>query len=535
MATETEAIYRQRSSPSLTHRNLERCVRAGKLLIAASALNSIPERKHEGQYLSFGNLLPELLLAIVILAGCAEMPVSIRAPYSAASPSYSTPWQPPPTVTVNRLQTVANRRTPVPVDPDAVYGLADLIDFAHRTNPETRRAWEEARAAAAQVARAEAAYYPTLFFMAAGGASRVPDRGPPPLGTFTVEGPGVNPQLQLNWILLDFGRRSSSVDRRAQELFQANFSFNRRLQEVAYAVSRNYFSLDASRARVTAARATLESAVGVEEAVGARLEEGLATRPEFLLARQERARAAFELEDARGAVDDAQAALADSLGISPIALMRVADLSALALPTGLADSVEQIIDRTLSRRPDLASRLAALRAREAEERRAGAEFWPRFWFSGSAGQAVQRYRAGPSPTGFGTFTMNETQYAAFLNLEWKLFDGLERNNALREASSLREAAEAELATLELKAIREVWKSYSDVKTALRKYEYALALLAASQEAYESTLESYRSAGLATVIDLLAAQRDLARARTTDIQTRAELLTAAAALTFAAGD
>jgi len=425
---------------------------------------------------------------------------------------------------------VANRRITVSVDPDAVYGLADLIDFAHRTNPETRRAWEEARAAAAQVARAEAAYYPTLFFMAVGGTSRVADQTSK--GTITVEGPGVNPQLQLEWILLDFGRRRSSVERRAQELFQANFAFNRKLQEVAYAVSRNYFSLDASRARVTAARATLESAVAVEEAVGARVEEGLATRPDFLLARQERARAAFELEDARGAVDDAQAALADSLGIAPTALMRVADLSALALPTGLADSVEQIIDRTLSHRPDLASQLAALRAREAEERRAVAEFWPRLSFAGSAGQAVQRYRAGPP---FGTFNMNETEYRAGLNLEWKLFDGLERNNALREASALREAAEAELAALELKAIREVWKAYSDVKTALRKHEYALALLVASQEAYESTLESYRSAGLSTVIDLLAAQRDLARARTTDIQSRAELLTAAAALTFAAGD
>ena len=534
MATETEAIYRQRSSPSVTHWNLERCVRAGKLLIAASALNSIQESQRERRDPRFGNLLPEILLSIVLLAGCAEMPVSIRAPYSAASPSYSAPWQPPPTVTVNRLQTVANRRTPVPVDPDAVYGLADLIDFAHRTNPETRRAWEEARAAAAQVARAEAAYYPTLFFMAVGGTSRIADRATPPIGTFTVTGAGVNPQLQLEWILLDFGRRSSSVERRAQELFQANFSFNRKLQEVAYAVSRNYFSLDASRARVTAARATLESAVAVEEAVGARLEEGLATRPDFLLARQERARAAFELEDARGAVDDAQAALADSLGISPIALMRVADLSALALPTGLADSVEEIIDRTLSRRPDLASRLAALRAREAEERRAVAEFWPRLWFSGSTGQPVQRYRTGPPPFA-GRFNLNETEYRAVLNLEWKLFDGLERNNALREATSLREAAEADLAALELKAIREVWKSYSDVKTALRKYDYAVALLAASQEAYESTLESYRSAGLATVIDLLAAQRDLARARTTDIQSRAELLTAAAALTFAAGD
>ena len=209
------------------------------------------------------------------------MPVSIRAPYSAASPSYSTPWQPPPTVTVNRAQVAAGRGTPVPVDPDAVYGLADLIDFAHRTNPETRRAWEEARAAAAQVARAEAAYYPTLFFMAVSGTSRAADRGPAPLGTFTASGAGVTPQLQLEWILLDFGRRSSSVERRAQELFQANFSFNRKLQEAAYAVSRNYFSLDASRARVTAARATLESAVAVEEAVGARMEEGFGHAPRF--------------------------------------------------------------------------------------------------------------------------------------------------------------------------------------------------------------------------------------------------------------
>ena len=472
-----------------------------------------------------------LLLAISAFDGCAWLPVPTRAPYTAAPPASSAAWRPPSDVPV-RTRAQADMTTPVPVDPNAVYGLADLIDFAHRANPETQRAWHEARAAAAQAARAEAAYYPTLYFMASGGTSRVVDKAPPAVGTFTVEGPGVTPALQLNWILLDFGRRRSDVERRGQDLFKANFAFNRKLQEVAVAVSRNYFSLDATRARVTAARATLESAVAVEEAVEARVQQGLATRPDLLLARQERARAAFELEDALGSVADAQAALADSLGLPPTRLMRVADLSAVPLPTELAESVEQAIDRALSRRPDLASRLANLRAREAEERRARAEFWPRLSLSGSVDQAIQRYRVGP-PT--GTFTANDTEYGAFLNFEWKLFDGFERENAVREATAQRGAAEADLAALELRAIREVWKAYADVKTALRKHEYALALLAASQEAYEATLESYRSAGLATVLDLLAAERDLARARTTEIQSRTDLLTASAALTFAAGD
>jgi len=103
-----------------------------------------------------------------------------------------------------------------------VYGLADLIDFAHRTNPETRLVWEQARAAAAQAARAEAAYYPTLFAMARGGASRVADQAPPAVGTFTVEGVGVTPKLQLDWILLDFGRRRANVERGGQDLLRAH-------------------------------------------------------------------------------------------------------------------------------------------------------------------------------------------------------------------------------------------------------------------------------------------------------------------------
>ena len=120
-------------------------------------------------------------------------------------------------------------------------------------------------------------------------------------------------------------------------------------------------------------------------------------------------------------------------------------------------------------------------------------------------------------------------------MDWSLFDGFARENAVREAQARKNVAAADLAASELRAVREVWKAYADVKTALAKHEFALALLAASENAYAATFESYQRAGLATVLDLLAATRDLATARSIALTSRAELLTASAGLAFAAGD
>src|SRR5262245_19464586 len=87
------------------------------------------------------------LVAGVVASGCAELPVSTRDPYGSAPATSATPWRPPPP-SAPRALPVSSRTPAVPVDPSALYGLADLIDYAHRANPETRRAWEEARAAA---------------------------------------------------------------------------------------------------------------------------------------------------------------------------------------------------------------------------------------------------------------------------------------------------------------------------------------------------------------------------------------------------
>src|ERR1700757_3952808 len=92
-------------------------------------------------------------------------------------PSAVRPWAPP---ALPRYEgelrdyepTEAERRYLPAIDPRKTYNLAELIDIAQRSNPETRVAWERARMAAAAVGLTASAYYPYIVGAAAGGYDR---------------------------------------------------------------------------------------------------------------------------------------------------------------------------------------------------------------------------------------------------------------------------------------------------------------------------------------------------------------------------
>src|SRR2546421_12055406 len=105
----------------------------------------------------------QLLATIgVALARDDPPPSSVRPWAPAALPRYEgelRQYQP----------TEAERRYLPAIDPRKTYNLAELIDIAQRSNPETRVAWERARQAAAAVGLTESAYYPYIVAAAAGG------------------------------------------------------------------------------------------------------------------------------------------------------------------------------------------------------------------------------------------------------------------------------------------------------------------------------------------------------------------------------
>lgn len=480
-----------------------------------------------------GGLRRALQLAGIGLAASGCLPLASLPgwqPEAAAPASVDRLWKPTdaPAATMADLPAI-DRTLPDrgATREDQPYDLADLVDLALGRNPETRRAWAEARASAAGVGRAFAPYYPTLGAVAEWGPQRFENRTAP-IGT-TVHQDFATPAVKLAWTLVDFGRRSSSLEAARQQLLATGLAFNREVQTVVFRTQAAFFLYDAASARVTAAEQNLELARTVREAVSDRLDVGLATEPAALLARQAEAQAAYAVEDAKAKVDDARAALALALGVPANLRFEVVSLAGQTLPAELDADVDQLIDAAVKQRPDLGARVAALREREAAVERARAELYPEIGFVGYYGVDLSEFSLNGAPRE----STNSATYSALLGLHWKLFEGFDRVNAIRQAEAQAVAARSSLAAAELDAIAMVWRAYSDFRAAQKKLAFADALLRASQDAYDASVDGYRQ-GLATITQLLDAESDLADARYTAIDTRAALLVSSAAIAYATG-
>jgi outer membrane protein len=450
------------------------------------------------------------------------------------APNASTPWQPPALQEYTNVLKAGER---VPIDPQKRYDLVELIDLAQRTNPETRVAWEGARQAAIGIGLVQSEYFPVLALAALGGYKSVAVPAPKdvaPDGFFRVDLKQAVPMLNLRWLLLDFGRRGSALDAAKERLLSANLAFNRKHQEITFRVQRAFLALTSLQRKVLVAQSALDAARAVREAAEDQLQTGLATLPDVSLARQQEAQAAFDLEDALAKERDAQVTLAESVGITPTTAIQVTDFSALPPPAALEDSVDKAIEQALEKRPDLIAKVAVVRAKEADLRRARAAYFPTLSLVGDVSSIMGQARITGGNRDTGWFGAVQPSYGVGLSFEWNIFEGGATRRRVELAEAERRAAENEVTAARDRAMSEVWKAYTDVHLAVRRLDVAAVLVTASEQSYESILESYRL-GLGTLTDLLAARRELSRARFVEVDTKLQLLNASAALAFTTGE
>jgi outer membrane protein len=459
----------------------------------------------------------------------SEVLKELKAPLSSQSQ-----WQPPD---LRKFGGELTAQQEPEADAQKVYELAELIDLAERINPETKFAWERAKQAASAVGLAQSQYYPFLALQATANYAREPV--PLPIsatqgGFMDVEAQEASPVVTLEWVLLDFGRRKAEVGASKYQLLAANLGFNARHQEIVFKVQSAFYELSKARGRIDVAQSSLDSAVKVQEAAEERFKLGLATAPEVSQARQQAAQAAFDLESVQVDERDAQVSLAESIGITPTTPFHVEDFSRMPIPANLEDSVERVIDRSLEQRPDLLAKVAALREKEVDVRRARTAYYPTLSFQGTAGGAFDRAHMNVEGQQLPWTGTQQPTWGIGLALTWPLFDGGARKRKLEIAKSEREAAKHDLDDSRDKAISQVWRYYSDAKLAIRRLEVAVALVEASEKSYQQTFEAYQN-GLSSLVDVLAARRELSQARYAQLDTRATVLQSTAALAFASGD
>lgn len=427
-----------------------------------------------------------------------------------------------------RQQLTATPSDEVRLEKDKTYSLAELIDLAELHNPETRVAWEDARSKAASLGIARSSLYPTISAV----AIAVTLRQAALIGEFyhrQTEGLFV-PELHVEYLVFDAGGRSGEIDAAKANLLAADLAFNDTHRRVIYEVASAYYRLLNAEGQRQAAEVSLENAKTVEEDATARLANGLATRPDRLEATAARAQADYDLQARIGAVDIARGDLATVIGIAPGTVFRVEDIDSLKLPSTIASSVDEEIQRAFGQRPDLLQQLTRLRAADAEIKQSRSTYFPSLSFKGEGGEARAYGQQDLLPRSYAEGEI----WTAELELRWTLFDGARREYRIAQAKDDKKAALAEIGALRDRIANQVWSAYSNMQTAIRQQQSASALLTASQESYESAHEAY-GYGVRNLLDVVSAQKALAQARSEDISARTQLLLEVTNMAFQTGD
>jgi outer membrane protein len=452
---------------------------------------------------------------------------------------------------------------PLALDPTHTYSLAELIDLAQINNPETRVAWEHARQAALAVGIVKALYLPVLSATAVSGAQHNSGSTQGALSSLAVNNDlnGTVGSVALAWLIFDFGQRDA-LKRAATDLsFASNVAFNGMHQKIIYDVSRAFYDYSSARQRVAIAAQSKTESAHLLDAAQDRLKHGIGTTVETAQAEQFLAQAAFNLVQARGAERDSYHSLLAAVGISPVATLRIEDVSGRLLPANSMVPVEHMIAEAIARRPDIQASYATARASRATIAAAEAEFLPKVFVTASDTYATGSLNItslpsipslgsistslpslpAPTPTtvsipnssGLGNVSLNQNDATVLAGVSVPLFDGGVRDARVREARSRTEATESTVLHLEQTAATEIVAADDALRSSLEANRAATVLVSASLTAYDAALAAYKS-GAGTLTAALEAERALLSARLAKAQAHGTAQIAAASLAFSTG-
>ena len=328
--------------------------------------------------------------------------------------------------------------------PNTKLGLQELIVRALSHNPQMGIARAEVEAANARLGQQRAAWYPSVALEGRIEHSTLNAATPPDQAAafldFTSAGLGHIPihnadtdmsgfssasvGLSAEYLLFDFGRRTTAVNAAGQSLSASRADLDVSGNDTALEVTTRYFKLLRSLAIVQIERDGRDRKKDALRMTRLLHENGRKAAGDIAVAKADLAQSEVDLASANKQVELARLALQHEVGEPPNAppLVLRSD-SRLPDPEQLAEDTETILQQALSQRPELKSLHLSISA---------------------ADSALQNRRADKLPT--VTLFANLTQkhylngditpnYAVGVKLGWTFFDGGQRNHRVDEAQA----------------------------------------------------------------------------------------------------
>lgn len=393
--------------------------------------------------------------------------------------------------------------------------LARAVERALCANPATRSAWLAARLRAAELGLAQSAYLPDVTL--GGSLARNGDDAFP--NDRTAWGFG----LEAQYLLYDFGGRDARRDA-AESLLAASLASQDATVRIVYLQTVTaYFNLLTAQAAIVAANDTEASALAALKAAAARVEVGSGIPADRLQAKTVHTQRQIERIRADGLAARLQGELAALMGdASQTRFTVVDDDQAFNQTLDLSNAVDTLIEAARTRRPELHAAEATLLAREAGVRSAEADGKPRL----SAFVSAQRQDSGLFDAA--------TSSSLGINLTIPLFTGFRNTYQVMAAQTLAELAAVDRDGVANQIALDVWRAYHRLKTEAEADSRSTDLVESATAAERLALGRYE-AGLGILLDVLAAQANLAQARYTQLLTRLGLRVARAELAQAIGE
>jgi len=389
--------------------------------------------------------------------------------------------------------------------PGRAWTLGDIVDVGLANNPQTKAAWNTARAASAAVGISLGAYLPQIDATLTGTKQKAVFAG----GRFIIDQTTLTPTASLNLLLFDFGGREADVQSARRALEAANWTQNAIYQNVILDIESVYYQYLSAEALLEAQETNGKGAQANYDAASDRHQAGVATIADVLQAKTALSTVELQIVTTRGLIQTLHGALASTMGLPADGVFDVSDTLPESIPIeAVAKQVDLCIKEAEARRPDLAASRAQVLAAEAGVRKARSTFFPSFSLGGNIGRIY--YKDNPLSNPF---------YSISVSVSLPFLFGMQEY-AVLAAKAQTEAARDQMTALGRGIELQVWTSYYGLKTSEQKIKTARDLLASAQASYDVALGRYKE-GVGSILDLLAAQSVLENGRVQLVQAKSD--------------